>query len=867
MMQNIRSRNWGRKWAYTVALSACIAPLTPILPLTVAHAQDASVDAQQSPAQTDTSAPNANIPFQVRPPAGFEDLTDDVDTLFDVTVHGRRIGSFRAVMSGGELRFSDPNSIAMALTGIIKPEAVLEMVSKPLDLNEQYRCFTGQTVGCGLLPPGQYGAIVDPQRFTAELFFAAADAVIVQSPPLSLGPSSSSGLSLVQNVGLSFSSSDFFSGEVEYGGALDTLISRGSSAFIAQTLLSSGEGGTRLNQAHGQHIWSDRIVRAGLIENYSTSLLMNQRMLGADYGVFTSAVQLDDQFSATPLDVVLPRDADVEIRRNGVLLSVRRYGAGPQRLDTASLPQGSYQVSIIARADGVVVIDEIKSFSKAGGLPPAGKTYFTVGAGFFTPEQGYIGTDNNDFLPHVNTDQLAVSARISRRIGATSGLDVSLMSIDSEAYGEVSLRSYLSNMEGIVAVAAGSDGSYAASVNGSIIWEDVRVNFGARKVETDTVPFGPLSSERYRPFFRSENTYTASAQFPFANGFVSLSGSYTEVEGFDERYSASLRYSRPMEIAGHRVFMNAYAQTTDQDTRVGFNLSFGFGVGRSTRGSATTGAEYIDTDVGSVRNGLSPVASVNLARRDDWGNLSVSSQAGISTNADNDRIFASGVALSDIGSAEITAQHTQTRNGDFSNVFGTFQSGFAIGGGTYKLGYARLGDAVIIAEVNTEDKFSSEEIGNSGYRVRIDSQPTDLLRPGSKVAVGLSPYADYELTLTPENAPPFDADLTIRRATLYPGNVVRMSFDAQREYTLFGQLVDNQGIPISGVVMNSGTDTILTDDSGYFTLTVKSNGILSFSQTQDASCTNRPLENFITDAPNTNSLIRVGKIQCSVNLD
>src|SRR5690606_12691426 len=103
--------------------------------------------------------------------------------------------------------------------------------------------------------------------------FLAADTVIEQRPALTLGRSSSEGLTLVQNVGLSFATADFFGEALEYGGAFDTFISLGQSAFIAQTLVSSGDGGSRLNQAHGQHIWSDRILRGGLIENFNASLL------------------------------------------------------------------------------------------------------------------------------------------------------------------------------------------------------------------------------------------------------------------------------------------------------------------------------------------------------------------------------------------------------------------------------------------------------------------------------------------------------------------------------------------------------------------------------------------------------------------
>ena len=799
------------------------------------------------------------------PPPGFENLEDQIDTLFDVSVQGRRIGSFRAVLSPEGLAFADPGSVAAALDGVIRTDAVLAMLSQPLALNEEYRCFPGQTVGCGLLPPGVTGAIVDPQRFAVELFFSAADAVIEQRPPLALGASSSTGPTLVQNVGLSFSTGDFFRDEVEYGGSLDTYASVGRTALVAQTLLSSGSG-NRLNQAHAQRIWSDRIARGGLIEDFSTSLLTNYRMAGATYGRFISPFERDDQLSAAPLDVVLPRDADVEIRRNGVLLSVRRYAAGPQRLDTTALPDGAYPVQITARADGVVVVDEIRSFSKAGGLPPAGKTDFNVGVGFYVPDQrfGTVALEDEPFFPDIETDAPIISMRIARRVGPTTGAELNLLAIDGDTYGEASVRSIFSNIEGIASVAAGSDGSYGVAVTGNVVWNDVRFSLSGRSITSDGPVAGPPAAlERaYRAFLRSEDSFQASAQFLLGGGSLSVSGSYSRVDGFEDRYNAGLRYSRPIEIARRRAYFNAYAQQTDQDTRVGFTISFGFGVGQATTGNASIGLESVDSDVGSVRRGLSPVASIGVSRRNEWRNLDLTSQAGVSTNADNDRAFATVTALSQAGAADITAQHIRTRTGDFSTLYGNVQSGFVVGGGATKFGVARLGEAAILAEVETPEGETSTTEPGSGYRVRIDSQPTDLLRPGSRAAIGVPPYAEYEITLTPENAPPFDADLSIKRVTVYPGNVVRLQFQAQREFTLFGQVVDSDGVPLQGLILRSGNDLTTTDDFGYFTLTARADSIIEFRPMEGLACESTPVADLI-DPADTRPFHRVGRLTCS----
>lgn len=802
------------------------------------------------------------VKLQTSAPAGFENLSQDVDTLFDVSVLGRRIGSFRAVLSGDRLQFADPLAVAAAMDGVIRSEAVVSMLSAPLALNEQYRCFSGQTVGCGLLPPGLTGAIVDPQTFSVELFFGPEDAVIEQSPPLALGRSSSAGPTLVQNIGVSFASADLFSGELEYGGSLDTFASVGQTAFVAQTLLSSGSG-NRLNQAHVQHIWSDRIARAGLIEDFSTTLLTNYRMVGGQYASFTSPFAVDDQLSASPLDIVLPRDADVEIRRNGVLLSVKRYAAGPQRLDTSMLPDGSYPVSVLARSDGVVVIDEVRSFSKAGGLPPPGKTQFSFSAGYFVQDQrlGSLGEDD-PFLPEMETGSPIVSARAARRIGPTTGAEINLLAVDGETYGEASLRSIFSRIEGVASAAAGTDGSYGVGLTANIAWNAVRFSVGARSTKTDAPLVGlpQLSDRPYRAFFRSEDSFLASAQFLVAGGSLNLSGSYSSVEGFEDRYSAGARYNRPVEIFSRRALLNIYAQETDQDTRVGFTLTFGFGVGQNTTGTATAGLEHVGGASSSVRQGLSPVASLSASRRDQWRALDITSQAGVSTSADNDRAYASVIGASPVGAFDITAQHVRTGAGDFSTVYGNAQSGFAIGGGATKWGIARPGEAVIITEIGSE----SIDVGGSpdaGYRVRIDNQPADLLRPGARSGVGVPAYAEYEVTLVPENAPPYDADLSIRRVTVYPGNVVRLKFDAEREFTLFGQLVDPSGAPMANVMMRTGNDLTTTDQFGYFTLTALVGAQIEVRPSATSACAPIAVSTLV-DETASQPFQRIGKLQC-----
>src|SRR3546814_7012503 len=72
-------------------------------------------------------------------------------------------------------RFAEPQKLVDALSGRISPAAIRRLVDKPQMINESFRCFPGQRTHCGILPPGQEGVIVDPERFVVELFFRSEE--------------------------------------------------------------------------------------------------------------------------------------------------------------------------------------------------------------------------------------------------------------------------------------------------------------------------------------------------------------------------------------------------------------------------------------------------------------------------------------------------------------------------------------------------------------------------------------------------------------------------------------------------------------------------------------------------------------------
>ncbi|NWK98386.1 hypothetical protein DM806_22485 [Sphingobium lactosutens] len=98
--------------------------------------------------------------------------------------------------------------------------------------------------------------------------------------------------------------------------------------------------------------------------------------------------------------------------------------------------------------------------------------------------------------------------------------------------------------------------------------------------------------------------------------------------------------------------------------------------------------------------------------------------------------------------------------------------------------------------------------------------------------------------------------------TLYPGNVVRMRFEAQRVISLFGQILLEDGSPAAQARIEAGTDYAVADDRGYFTITAPLSSTIAIRRADGGACVERSIRSLI-DAKTPSVLYRFGKIRCS----
>lgn len=831
----------------------------------------------------------STTPLKTLPPKGFEDVDDSVSTDFDLVFQERSVGSFRATFKGGQISFVDPQAVARALGPGVDAAAVADFLSKPLPANEQFKCRPGVilTTGCGILPGDASGVIVNAERFRISLFLGREFLISSISGPRMLGPAMS-GPSLIQTV--RFSATQDGGAGASFGGTFDTLASIGRTSLVAQTTLSDYQG-LRSQQLYAQRIWSDRRAAVGLLQDYQSLVFTNYRVLGAEFGSFYGTLLDAANDTATPLEVLLPQRAQVEIYRNGVLMAAGRYDAGLQLLNTAALPEGSYTVRIVARDGARVLLDQSRAFSKISNMVPPGKTAFRVRVGERAADDfaGIDGRDTGGFLPQT-TGELVLSASAQRRIGRSMAGSVMVTSFASRVYGESSLQLFRGKVSGLVGGGIGSDGTYSALVSTNIQMPRVSFYLSARTTHVPGVI--PITlDDRYHAFFRSQDTFFGSAQTRLLGGSLGLTGSYSRSSDFPTRYAVGLQYSRSIDLPfAASALLTTGITKSDFDTRIGLTISFFKRVDRNTTASFTGGAFYVtDSQRGvSGRRGVSPVAEALLSRQDQVGRVDLVSEGGVGTDADGDRAFGRLRALSPYGSGDATAQWQNRPYGnDTLSYVANGQTGFVVNGDGLKLGLRSPAESMVVLDLTdahspqddrpkTGDGVrtsgpddtgnSGEKIASGGYRVTIDGRSYDYISLGHRVALGLPAFKEYSIGLKPEGAPQFDVDGVRRTVTLYPGNVVSLRFEAQRVISLFGQVLAEDGKPLARARVEAGADYAVADDRGYFTITAPLSSRMTIRHPDGMACSDRTISSLI-DSKTPSLLYRFGKIRCATETD
>lgn len=818
--------------------------------------------------------PRPTIRISATPPPGFENLDTTIETVFEIRFAGRRIGSTPVRMSDGRAVFLDPEGLANLFPDRVDAAAVSELLSRPLPSNESLRCLPGQTAGCGTLPPGESGIIVSPESFSIDIILGASYFTAAETGPRYL-PDPISGPSLIQSALFSVSTGRGALDQVRFGATLDTLASVGRTSLVAQTL--ARDEGVNLQRAVVQHLWQDRRAAAGLIQDQQALTFRAYRLVGAEFGSFFDT-RTDRQLgSETPVEIVLPVAARVEVYRDNVLVQTSRLEAGLQQVPTRNLPAGSYPIRIVALDGDRVLFEEERVFTRVAGLPPDGEWAFNLRAGVRAFEDngagfgGAIGRAGS-FFPRLTNESL-VAATASRKVGAASAAAVQLIAVDEDVFGELSFVTTNGNISGVVAVSGGVDGSYSAFLQGSMRLRNIDFNLSARHTriggEFEQVN---LFDDEFEPYFRSEDLLTASVGFPLLGGNLSVNGSYSRVPDLEDRYTIGARYGRTVPIGGlGAARLSFFGFKTDRDFRAGITASFFrrlsprttvfFGGGSEVRQNAPESA---------LPDGVFPIADARISHSRQIGSVDLVGQAGVSTDADRHRAFVSADVGSNLGFADVLLEYEDRRGvgQDGAAIVANGFTGFSVSSVGLRAGLRQVGgEAAVSLGIDTSaiPERLRREMGNVGrYKVVIGNREVADFAPGETTVLVLPSLRNYQIQLQPEQAPPFAVDLTQREVPLYPGNIVDLRFAARFSVTIFGQLLSAHGTPLASSRVTAGTDVVLTDAQGYFLITAPLGSQLKTFRPDGSDCAALSVDAEVLGdiEQSITSYSRIGEIRC-----
>ncbi|WMJ70353.1 TcfC E-set like domain-containing protein [Stenotrophomonas sp. 24(2023)] len=406
-------------------------------------------------------------------PAGFEDLVYGQTEHLEVRLFGRTAGVAPVRVTLDTVQLQDPGAVLAALGLSAQAQAaLLPAASRPLPRNSHLACrFGGAETGCGYLDPPQdpaaLRALYDEGEGAVRLFVARqwlpADAAV---PRFNQVSSNAENALLHQQVVNVSGGRDYQSVAAQGIGTLG-LFERGHLAveWNVSHQRYRGRGGhadVQFNNAYYRHdLGTQHYLQAGRMDRRNLSspqggtfnfgMLPLDRFNGVRAGTTQAYINADAAVQATPLTVLLARDARVDAFDGERLLQTFYLQAGINPLDTRRFPFGAYTVTLRIYEDGVLVRSEEAPFDKGGDWTNSSVQWFVQG--------GRRDERRQDRFDGESAALAGLRVPLGRDLAVTGGV----ADIGGRRYGElrVDLRHVFpgQDVRASASVMRGSDGS------------------------------------------------------------------------------------------------------------------------------------------------------------------------------------------------------------------------------------------------------------------------------------------------------------------------------------------------------------------------------------------------------------------------
>lgn len=741
----------------------------------------AAAPAAQPPALRPTGAP----------PPGFEAFFEVQRTVVDVYYGGRFLVATPARYDLDHIEFEDPSEIAAAISDVVDPARIAAALEGELDPHSEAICGRVPRDDCGRLSPEVAAVIFDATRFRATLF-VAPDQRAVQGPDLRrFLPPSDSEFSILQNVFASASGSDSATPDAY------TITGLTSLAFAETQLLVESSYGSQdaftVDQAYARREFQGRFAQGGLYRTRGQSLgfVRERDLVGVQFGSSLDT-RADRAFSGgTPLEVFLPNRSRVEILQDGRLLTAGTYDAGNRVLDTRTLPEGAYQVTLRIREAGGTVRTEQRLFVKTTRLPPTDQPLWSL-------EAGRVVDRNTDGTVPEDTGDWFARAGTTRRIAEGLGIDLGIAAGLGDALAEAGAYRLFGSGEIQGSVFGGRHGDYGAAALGRFQWRTLRLNADYRRVE------GPDREDR-RLTGAAFEQFGASVSTPFVDGILSLGVRFDARGDGSDRTSQTLSWDRELLRAQYSSLRMEFDVSRDDDAWFGLvRLRWDARGAGGLRGSVHPGLRY-DRKDGDGEWGAQTTASAAWERQFDDGDylrLGADGTEGVQES----RLGVGGLYEGRFGRLSADVDHSFSA--DRTSWTGNLNTSALSDGRRISVGGRDQARSAALVEIRGD-------VPDARFEVLVDGYSRGVAPVGSVTPIHLLPWETYTVRLRPTGGPLLAWENREEQITLYPGNVARLNWEVAEIVVVLGRVVDGRGEPVEQARIGGAYGFAMTETGGW----------------------------------------------------
>lgn len=818
-----RSGSPGRRlpWLLTAAVLMCTSLYAP------APSAGEAV-AQATPPEATVERPATRL--QTRPPEDFLELLRPMRTSVDVYYGGDFLLSTLAEYTPDALEFLDPEAVIVRIPNLVSRLALQNHLTGPLPRNSDLLCRPAQSPeSCGTLAPDFAGILFDEARFRADIFIHP-DLLLTSRPAVSRylpAPRDPKALSLVQNLN-AVAATDV-NGQANHSLAGLTWVGRGMERVYGRWY-STDYNSFSVEELAWQRDTQDHEYTAGVFQTRPDLLMFSGSgfLAGGGFGRSLKTRTDLEHVVGSEITLFLTSRSQIDIFKDGRLVSSRIYQAGNQVIDTSRLPGGAYSVDLRITDAGGAVRNEQRFFNKSNRLAPRDTPIYFIEAG------GVVVPNRSDSFPVDKGRWLARGAyqrRLRDELGWVAGGAITGSHALTEGgvtwlhpAVEVSVQGMLASTgdEGVSLLAFGRYRQLSGTAGLRRVWQNGPAN------TDDNWLVGSAQSQRH-----------LALTHPLQHGMLQVSTERRQDAGGEHERHA-LRYQLPLPL---RVNLSLTAELARDDGDL--MASLGITTFHSTPGLVASGglsALHESSAAGADSSTVAGTAAVGWRDQDRYA-ADAEANARLTAEEDATLLTLSGLHASQYGRLEATAEHIDAA-ANASGVRGgiTADTNFVVGGGRFAWGGAQLAPAAVVLDLRGEP-------GDALFDVFVDERRAASVSAGRRALLPLAAYERYRVRLADRGTDFLAFDSAARDVTLYPGNVETLTWDVQRVRVHVGRLFVMENIciqiddscqmlrrPMRHALIEGAHGFAMTDQDGRFQAEVLTGTVQLRARRGDLAC-------------------------------